>query len=199
MSADAAERLAAVRDRINAAAARAGRNPDEITLVGVSKRKSADDIVAAVHAGLRHVGENYIQEARGTIPAVTQTLEDAGVHAPRWHFIGRLQSNKANRAVELFDVIETLDRKSLGEHLNRRAWARERPLDVLRAHPPIAPWIRATFGQGVDGLLRLAPALAPDGPARLKRVGNKLLRGFRPSMGPADSYSEYRGGASARL
>jgi pyridoxal phosphate enzyme (YggS family) len=131
MSAETADRLAAVRERIANAAARAGRHPDEITLVGVSKRKSADDIVQAVCAGLRHVGENYMQEARAKIPAVVETLAVSDVDPPCWHFIGRLQSNKANRAVELFDVIETLDRPSLGEHLNRRAWGKERPLDVL--------------------------------------------------------------------
>ncbi len=78
-------RLAAVRERIARAAERAGRDPDAITLVGVSKRKPAVDIVSAVNVGLTHVGENYVQEAVAKLPLVPAEL-DPGVPSPRWHF-----------------------------------------------------------------------------------------------------------------
>ncbi len=126
-----AERLAAVRDRIERAAARASRSADQVTLVGVSKHKSADAIVEAVCAGLRHVGENYVQEAREKIPAVHAALEGAGIERPRWHFLGRLQTNKVKHVVALIDVLETLDRPALGSELERRAESQGRALDVL--------------------------------------------------------------------
>jgi len=126
-----AERLAAVRDRIERTAARASRPADSVTLVGASKRKPAEAIVEAVRAGLRHVGENYVQEARAKIPAVHAALESAGIERPRWHFLGRLQTNKAKHVAELFDVLETLDRPALGSELERRAESRGRMLDVL--------------------------------------------------------------------
>ena len=89
MSEAIAARVARVRERMAAAAARAGRDPDEITLVGVTKRKSADAVVAGVRAGIAAAGENYVQEAVAKIPEVLAKLGDAP--PPRWHFIGQLQ------------------------------------------------------------------------------------------------------------
>jgi pyridoxal phosphate enzyme (YggS family) len=124
-----AERVAAVRERIARAAARAGRDPAGITLVGVTKRKPAEAIVEGVRAGVVAAGENYVQEAVAKIPEVLEKL--AGAPAPRWHFIGRLQRNKARHVAPLFDVIETVDRAALGEALERRAASLDRTLDVL--------------------------------------------------------------------
>lgn len=131
MSAAIAERMAAVRERMAAAAARAGRSPDEIELVGVSKRFPAADIVAAVRAGLRSVGENYVQEAAVKLPEACAALDAEGLARPRFHFIGQLQRNKARHAVQVFDVVETLDRPSLGRELDKRAGAAGRRLRVL--------------------------------------------------------------------
>ena len=97
-------RLTSVRERIAAAAARVGREPEEITLLGVAKRKRAELIVAAVRAGLRDLAENYVQEAVAKIPTVNAGLEREGLAAPRWHFVGQLQRNKARDVVRLFDV-----------------------------------------------------------------------------------------------
>jgi pyridoxal phosphate enzyme (YggS family) len=124
-------RLAAVQQRIAQAAARAGRAPGEITLVGVSKRKPAEEVVAAVRAGLRAVGESYVQEALPKIEAVRARLEAEGVALPRFHFVGRLQRNKARHAVPLFDVIEALDSEELGAELERRAARAGRTLEAL--------------------------------------------------------------------
>jgi len=132
VSADAiAERLQVLHERIAAAAARAGRRPDEITLVGVSKRKPASDVVAAVRAGLTHVGENYVQEALAKVSEVNAALAAGGTPRPCWHFIGRLQRNKARHVAIHFDRIETLDRPALGDELDRRAAAAGRTLEAL--------------------------------------------------------------------
>jgi hypothetical protein len=109
-SEEVSERLRAVRERIAGAAARSGRAPEDVTLVGVSKRKPASLIVAAVRAGLRHIGESYVQEALSKLPEARTELEGAGVDPPRCHFVGGLQSNKARDAVQLFDVIRASSR-----------------------------------------------------------------------------------------
>lgn len=106
------ERLAEVRERIARAAARAGRKPEEITLVAVTKVFPASVIREAYELGLRDFGENYVQEFERKHPE----LADLG--SARFHLIGHLQSNKARRAAELFDVIQTLDTPKLARRLN---------------------------------------------------------------------------------
>jgi pyridoxal phosphate enzyme (YggS family) len=129
--AEVAARLASLRERIEAAAARAGRRPDAVTLVGASKRQPPEKIAAAARAGLGHLGESYVQEAAAKLPRVRAALEPLPSKPLILHLIGRLQRNKAGAAVELFDVIETLDRPTLGDALERRAAAAGRRLDVL--------------------------------------------------------------------
>jgi PLP dependent protein len=107
------ENLASVRSRIAAAARRAGRNPDEVMLVAVSKTFDADHVRAAWAAGQRDFGENKVQEAEQKI-AATRDLDGA-----RWHLIGHLQSNKVRKAVQLFDVIHTVDSVELATRLER--------------------------------------------------------------------------------
>src|SRR5262245_25736112 len=95
------QRLEEVRARLSAAAHRSRRAIQEVTLVAVSKTHPAETIREAIAAGLCEFGENRVQEAESKIPAVGRDLV-------RWHLIGHLQSNKARRAVELFDVIHSL-------------------------------------------------------------------------------------------
>jgi pyridoxal phosphate enzyme (YggS family) len=114
-----AERLAEVRGRIRAAAERAGRDPREVRLVGASKTVAAEQLIEAVRAGLTDVGENRVQEAEAKAPAVEGAFASAG--APTWHLIGHLQSNKARRAVALFDWIHSLATPALGDALDRIA------------------------------------------------------------------------------
>jgi pyridoxal phosphate enzyme (YggS family) len=109
-----ATQLAHVRERIAAAAARAGRRAEEITLVGATKTVEPARIQAAIAAGLRDFGENYVQEARAKLAA--PELRAPGV---RWHLIGHLQTNKAKTAVGLFDIIQTLDSARLATVLAR--------------------------------------------------------------------------------
>ena len=111
---DVAGRLAAVRARIAAAAAAAGRAPESVALVAVPKTFGPERIRPALEAGQRAFGENRVQEAMGKWPALKAEAADA-----RLHLIGPLQTNKARDAVALFDVIETVDRPRLAAALAR--------------------------------------------------------------------------------
>jgi len=106
------ENLLRVRERIADAAHRAGRKPEEVTLIGVSKTHPAEAIQEAYGAGLRHFGENRVQEWEG---------KRAGVEnlAATWHLIGHLQSNKAARAAKLFHTIDSVDDFALAQRLDR--------------------------------------------------------------------------------
>lgn len=125
-----AARLAAVRDRIAAAARRAGRDPAEVTLIGASKRQSAARVAAAARAGLRDLGENYVQEAVAKIAAVKEILGPEA-DALRWHGIGHLQRNKARDAVAAFACIHSVDSARLAAELARQAAAAGRVVPVL--------------------------------------------------------------------
>ena len=109
-----AERLAGVRGRIDAACARAGRSPDSVGLVAVSKRQPVELIREAYAAGQRHFGENYAQELRDKAQGLTD-LDDIV-----WHFIGPLQVNKAKYVAKAADTFHALDRADLGVELSRR-------------------------------------------------------------------------------
>ena len=98
--------------RIAAACAVAGRDPTDVTLVAVSKTVPVDRLRAAIAAGLATLGENRVQEAGDKVPALPGTS---------WHLIGPLQSNKARKAIELFDVIQSVDSVDLGARLDRIA------------------------------------------------------------------------------
>jgi pyridoxal phosphate enzyme (YggS family) len=107
-------RIDSVRERIAAAARRAGRSPDAIRLVGVSKTHPPELVAQALAAGLRDFGENRIQEAEPKIAALATNR-----HAITWHLIGHLQSNKAKRAAALFNIIHSVDSLHLAEALAR--------------------------------------------------------------------------------
>ena len=112
-----------VRRRVAEAAERSGRGPDEVQVVVVTKGRRAGEVAAALEAGVTDVGENRVQEAGPKKEAV---------EAPgRWHLVGGLQRNKAGRAVEIFDVVQSVDSLRLAEALSRRAGAAGRTLEVL--------------------------------------------------------------------
>ncbi len=116
------ENIARVRDRIAAAARRAGRDPDQITLMAVSKTVEPERIREAYAAGVRVFGENRVQEFEKKAPALGE-LAGAG-----WHLIGHLQSNKAKKAAELFAAVDSVDSLKLARKLEEAA---ERTLPVL--------------------------------------------------------------------
>jgi PLP dependent protein len=118
-----AANLAAVRQRVAAAAARAGRRPESVTLVGVSKGQPATAVAAACAAGLTDFGENYLQEALAKLAAAPR----AGLN---WHFIGQLQANKTRPVAEHFDWVHTVDRLRVAERLSAQRPYHGAPLQV---------------------------------------------------------------------
>jgi hypothetical protein len=117
------ENLARVRERLARAAERAGRRPDDVLLIGVSKTVDVERIRAAVAAGVPALGENRVQEAKAKIAELGRPVP--------WHLIGHLQTNKVKDALELFDVIHSLDRLELAREFERRAAARGQVVETL--------------------------------------------------------------------
>jgi PLP dependent protein len=205
-----ARRVAAVREQIARAAARAGRPPEDITLVAVSKTQAADAVREAFAAGLRHFGENKVQEAEGKIAAL-EDLRGAGLV---WHMIGHVQSNKGRRAAELFDAVDSVDDVTLAKRLERGAEEARRQLPVLiqvdlgkeatkfgldEAHLfPTLEQLRGYKAVHVEGLMVLPP-LADDPQEarpyfrRLRELleearGRGLVRGRTLSMGMSHDF-----------
>ena len=202
MSVDEVALFEAARDRvlerIERAARRAGRDPSDVTLVAVSKTVPAERVQAAIDAGLRELGENRVQEAAAKIPATS---------GGSWHLIGPLQSNKAGRAVELFDTIQSVDSLDLARRLDRLAGERapDRPLPVLLqvnvADDPAKAGFTPDAVTGalasllampnlrVDGLMTIGPLVESPDAARptfvaLRRLA-ETLRAADAGLGPA--------------
>ena len=133
--ADAPSRLAAVRQDIAEACAKARRDPAEVTLVAVSKTFAADAIAPVLAAGQRVFGENRVQEAMGKWPALK-----AQYPGTELHLVGPLQSNKAKEAVALFEAIHSVDRPSLCEALARE-------IDAAETHRVRSGLLRARAGK----------------------------------------------------
>jgi PLP dependent protein len=171
-----ADGLARVRERITVAARAAGRDPAGITLIGVAKAQPLPRIAAALDAGLRDLGENYLQEARAHFGAL------AGRVFGR-HFIGALQSNKTREAAALFDWVHTVDRLHIAERLSAQRPASMPALAICiqvrlgdeDTKSGVAPTGLAALAGEVAGLPRLAlrglMALPPaeTDPARQRR------------------------------
>jgi PLP dependent protein len=121
---DVAGNVAGVRERIAAAARRAGRDVKTVRLIAVAKTKPAGLVHAAIAPGVHDIGENYVQEAVAKRAAV-------GVGAARWHLIGHLPRNKAARAVETFDTIHTVDSVALAVAIGRHAQQHGRRMPAL--------------------------------------------------------------------
>ena len=108
-----ADNVRDVAERISRAAARAGRRVEDIKLVAITKTVDLDMIREAIEAGVRVFGENYLQEAREKIAIIG--------HGVEWHMTGHLQRNKARDAVNLFDMVQTIDSLELAQELDKRA------------------------------------------------------------------------------
>jgi pyridoxal phosphate enzyme (YggS family) len=119
------DRFADVRNRIETTARACGRSPQEITLVAITKTHPTETINAAIDLGAKDLGENRVQEAE-------EKIRELGRDAARWHLVGHLQTNKARRAIGLFDLIHSLDSAALAERLDRLCAEEGREsLDVL--------------------------------------------------------------------
>ena len=167
-AADVAAGLAEVRERIAAAARAAGRDPAGVTLVAVSKTQPPERVEAALAAGQRVFGENYVQEAAGRWPPLRERYPDVELH-----MIGGLQSNKAAEAVALFDVIESVDRPKLARELAKAAERQGRRPRLLiqvntgeepqksgvlpAALPDLVGLCRDELGLPLEGLMAIPP------------------------------------------
>lgn len=161
---DAAARLHAIQTAITEAARVARRKLENVTLVAVSKNRSVEEIEALIEAGQRHFGENRVQEAASKWPTLRQHHPDVTLH-----MIGRLQSNKADEAAALFDVIHSLDRPSLAEALGKAGWRGPTYLQVNIgeeeqkggvAIAELPAFLEQVKSQGIDvaGLMAIPPA-----------------------------------------
>jgi PLP dependent protein len=118
-----ADNLAGIQQRIRAACDRAGRDLQSVMLLAVSKTQPAEAIAEAVNCGQIFFGENKVQEGKAKIPL--------GPGKARWHFIGHLQSNKARDAVELFEMIQSVDSLSLAREISKRCEQAAKSMPVL--------------------------------------------------------------------
>jgi pyridoxal phosphate enzyme (YggS family) len=156
------ERVATLRERVDGAAAAAGRPRGSVAILAVTKTQARDAVIAALGAGLHDVGENYVQEAQAKY---------AGLPPCTKHFIGHVQTNKAKAIVRLFDVVQSVDRLDAGLALARAARDAGRSLRVLvqvnvspterfGARPADAPALAARLrdeGLSVDGVMAIGP------------------------------------------
>ena len=124
MPTELASRIAAVRQRIETAASRSGREPGSVRLVAVSKFRSVEEVREAVAAGVIDIGENRVQEAEGKRRLVVGS-------DLQWHLVGRLQSNKAKKAIQVFDLIHSIGSAELARRVNRLCGEQNRTQRVL--------------------------------------------------------------------
>jgi pyridoxal phosphate enzyme (YggS family) len=120
---DVAANYRKIMDRISEAALKAGRNPQEIKLLAAAKSQSIESIRAAIAAGVRLVGENYVQEAEHKKKAISEPIE--------WHMIGHLQRNKAKLALKTFDLVQSLDSAALALELEKEGKKRGKTIRTL--------------------------------------------------------------------
>jgi PLP dependent protein len=202
-AAEIAANLAAVRERISAACAAAGRPAGEVALVAVTKFRPAADVLHLLSLGQRVFGENRDQEASEKAAEVAAKFTDtASDPKPEWHFIGQLQTNKVKSVVSYADVVESVDRLALVAALDKAAVRAERVIrcfvqvnldaEAARdgsgrggAHPDevlrIADEVAGSTALALAGLMAVAPLGAPPAPAfeRLAALAAEL-RGVHP-------------------
>lgn len=117
------ENLQLIRERIEKAAQRAGRKSEEVILIAVTKTVEVPRILEAIEAGVTHIGENKVQEAQKKIEEIGKGVT--------WHMIGHLQTNKVKQALELFQLIHSVDSLRLARELSEKAKARRQKIDIL--------------------------------------------------------------------
>lgn len=149
------QNIDAIRARITAAAECAGRNPNDITLLAVTKTVPVERIRETIEAGIHDLGENYYQEVREKLDLLPPDV--------RWHFIGHLQTNKAKYIAGRFALVQSVDRIELATELNRRAESKgiiqpvliEVKLDPNETKTGIAPDQAMSFAEQISGLKAL--------------------------------------------
>ncbi|MDP9350841.1 MAG: YggS family pyridoxal phosphate-dependent enzyme [Chloroflexota bacterium] len=193
--ADVVQNAHTVMERVAAAAERSGRDPDSVRIVAVAKTEPRDRAVAALHAGIRIIGENRVQEA-------VEKWDTGLPNGVALHMVGRLQRNKARRGAEVFDMIHSCDSLRLVRSISQAARAKPVPvlLEVNMSGEPSKAGFAPTElpetleellqvpGLQFDGLMTIAPAVADPEAARpyfatLARLSEELRSRF-PSLGP---------------
>lgn len=204
MAENLAERLGKVKNQIAAAARKAGRSSEEITLIAVSKTHPASVVREAIGAGAGVFGENKVQEAEGKI-------QEIGRDKAEWHLIGHLQSNKARKAVRIFDAIHTVDSIELAARLERICveervaslavfvqvdLAREATKSGIDAKdlPELIEFLRGCERLKPEGLMTLPPFFEDVEKARpffaqLRELRERLLPGGKLSMGMSHDFA----------
>jgi pyridoxal phosphate enzyme (YggS family) len=200
-SAEPEKALAEVRHRIEDACRRAGRHPEDVRLIGVTKSVPPEEVRRVAAAGLREFGENYVGDMEAKRAAAPEAT---------WHFIGRLQRNKVRRVLELADVVQTLEPGRATERLAEIAEERERTVpcmvevDFTGSRVGVGPEEAKTFlgrlhdvsSLEVVGLMTIPPLERPPRPyfARLRELRDRLSSAFpglrELSMGMSADYEE---------
>ena len=181
-----ADRVATLRERVDAVALDAGREAGSVAILAVTKTQPRDLVVEAIGAGIRDVGENYVQDARSKYVALPPCTK---------HFVGHVQTNKAKAIVELFDVVQSVDRLTAGIALANAARAASKAVRVLvqinispterfgtapQDAPALADALRE-LGLTVDGVMAIGPLEGDVGAAfsvarkTFERVGGSTL------------------------
>jgi pyridoxal phosphate enzyme (YggS family) len=189
---DVAANLAAAQRRVAEAASRAGRSPDEVTVVAVSKTIGLSRIHAAYQAGQRVFGENRVQEAEEKVRGWAAAWPG---ERPSWHLVGHLQTNKAKLAASLFDLVHSVDSVHLAEALDRHGRSAGRVVSCLlevhlsaeltksgfapEALPEAVERVASLSGIRVEGLMTIAPLEAAGEAAR---PYFRRLRGLRDEL-----------------
>ncbi len=168
-AAEIAANLADVQARIDAAARRAGRDPASVTLLAVTKTKPLEDLLAAYEAGVRHFGENRVQEAESKFPHLPADAVK--------HLVGPIQSNKANKAARLADVLHAVDSADIARRLARAAANEGRRLAV---------YVEVNTG-GEETKAGVAPAEVPDLVADVRALPELDLRGLMSIPPPGET------------
>jgi pyridoxal phosphate enzyme (YggS family) len=201
-----AQRLAEVRGRIERAARTAGRDPATVRLLAVSKTKPTQSVEAAYQAGAREFGENYAQEL------VDKQRALAHLSGISWHFIGRLQSNKARLVAPIAAMVHAVDSQKLATELARRAEVRSTPLEVLvevnvgdeTSKGGVAPSALEGLLVAIEkiptlrlrGLMSIPP---PTEDLEAARAFHRVLRGLRDAHGGVERLPELSMGMTADL
>lgn len=186
---DYREKAAAVRERVARACERAGRRPEEVTIIAVTKYVGVEETRALIKAGVEHLGENRIQQAKPKLAAIRDPVT--------WHFIGSLQTNKVKDVLPHFQWIHSLDRMSLAKELQKQAEKTDRTVSCLVqvnisgeqtksgfAPGQVAPFLQEIAGMNrvrVHGLMTMAPAA--ENPEEVRYVF-RGLRELRDSLLP---------------
>jgi pyridoxal phosphate enzyme (YggS family) len=184
MSDFAAQKVASVRERIAAAAAKSGRSADDVRLIAVSKTRSADEIKAVFEAGISDFGENKVQEITSKYDILRMFTKNSTKNRNiKWHMIGHLQRNKVKYITDMVSLIHSVDSLRLAEEIDRRANAAGTVMDVLiqinaageatksgvapeEAERLAAAVLDACGSVRVKGLMAMVPAVEDPGDAR---------------------------------